>query len=164
MMDFNFKPVGIIHTPYENKEGIPIQGGLHQDSKGTVEVFGEYSQGLLSLDGFSHIILLYVFHKSDGYTLRQKPFLDDVEHGVFSIRSPRRPNPIGLTIVRLDRVDDNLLHVSGVDMMDGTPLLDIKPYVPDFDSNEKVRIGWLDGKIKGKHLSDGRFKNAEVKQ
>ncbi|MBD3389285.1 MAG: tRNA (N6-threonylcarbamoyladenosine(37)-N6)-methyltransferase TrmO [Candidatus Altiarchaeales archaeon] len=157
MREVKLKPIGVIHTPYKNKEGIPIQGGLHEDSKGTVEVFKEYSEGLLSLEGFSHIMTLYVFHKSSGYNLKQKPFLDDMEHGVFSIRSPRRPNPIGVTIVRLDRVEDNILHVSGVDMVDETPLLDIKPHVPEFDTPERARIGWLQGKIKGKHLSDSRF-------
>jgi tRNA-Thr(GGU) m(6)t(6)A37 methyltransferase TsaA len=158
------KPIGVVHTPFKDKKGMPIQGGLHPDVKGKIEVYKEYMEGLLDLEGFSHIILLYVFHKSDGYTLKQKPFLDDMEHGVFAIRSPKRPNPIGMTVVRLDKIEDNILHVSRVDMLDGTPLLDIKPYVPDFDQRENVRIGWLEGKIKGKHLSDGRFKNAEVKQ
>jgi tRNA (adenine37-N6)-methyltransferase len=157
-MELGIKPVGVIRTPYKEPGGMPIQGGLHQDSKGEVEVFREYVRGLTSLEGFSHIILLYLFHESGGYGLLQKPFLDDREHGVFAIRSPRRPNPIGLTVVGLDEVRDNVLSVSGVDMLDGTPLIDIKPYVPEFDARESARIGWLQGKIKGKDLSDGRFR------
>jgi tRNA (adenine37-N6)-methyltransferase len=164
MNEIKFKPIGVIRTPYKNKEGIPIQGGLHPESEGKVEVFREYSDGLSSLDEFSHIMLFYVFHKSGGYSLIQKPFLDDVEHGVFAIRSPNRPNPIGFTMVGLEGVEGNILRVSGVDMLDGTPLLDIKPYVPDFDAKEKPRIGWLEGKITGKHLSDDRFKDVVVKK
>jgi tRNA-Thr(GGU) m(6)t(6)A37 methyltransferase TsaA len=157
MNPVTFKPIGVIHTPHGNREGIPIQGGLHSDSKGTVEVFSEYSEGLAGLQGFSHIILLYLFHNCGNYSLRQKPFLDDVEHGVFAIRSPNRPNPLGMTVVGLEWTDDNVLYVSGADMLDGTPLLDIKPYVPEFDSPGNACIGWLEGKIKGRHLSDGRF-------
>ena len=157
MTEYTFKPIGVIKTPFTEKEGTPIQGGIHPESKGKVEVYREYAEGLLDLGGFSHIILLYVFHKSKGYNLKQKPFLDDKEHGVFAIRSPKRPNPIGLTVVRLEKIEGNILTVSGVDMLDGTPLLDIKPYIPDFDPRKKVSIGWLEGKITGKYLSDGRF-------
>lgn len=158
MADFVFRPVGVIHTPFRVKEGIPIQGGLAPETRGRVEVFREYEAGLNGLEGFSHIILLYAFHMSDGFSLKQKPFLDDVEHGVFAIRSPRRPNPVGMTIVGLEDVDGNMLHVSGVDMLDGTPLLDIKPYVPEFDERKKARIGWLEERIGGgRKTADNRF-------
>ncbi|MBU0761509.1 MAG: SAM-dependent methyltransferase, partial [Candidatus Altiarchaeota archaeon] len=109
MESFIYKPIGIIHTPFSSREGMPIQGGLHQDSKGEVEVFREYTEGLLDLDGFSHIILMYAFNKSEGYSLKQKPFLDDKEHGVFAIRSPKRPNAIGLTTVAVEKVTDNII-------------------------------------------------------
>ena len=155
---FTYKPIGEIHTFYKDGEGMPIQGGIYPDSIGRVEVFEEYVEGLLDLDGFSHIILLYAFHKSRGYNLKQKPFLDDMEHGVFAIRSPKRPNSIGLTVVEVDGISGNVIHVSGVDVLNGTPLLDIKPYVPEFDVKKEVRIGWLEGKIMENHLSDDRFK------
>ena len=157
MKGYDFKPVGVIKTAFKQKAGTPIQGSLHPKTKGEVKIYKKYAKGLLDLDGFSHVILLYVFHKSKGYSLKQKPFLDDKEHGVFAIRSPKRPNPIGLTVVRLEKIEDNILTVYGVDMLDGTPILDIKPYIPDFDPSKKFRIGWLKGKIKGRHLSDKRF-------
>ena len=105
-------------------------------------MFPEFAEGLQDLEGFSHIILLYVFHQSDGYALRVKPFLDDQLRGLFSTRYPNRPNPIGLSIVRLLARRENILDIEGVDMLDGTPLLDIKPYVPEFDIYSDVRTGW----------------------
>lgn len=147
-MKYCFQPIGVIHTPFKRKEDTPIQGALSPQIEGRVEVYDEYRAGLLDLEGFSHIILLYVFHEARGYDLQTKPFLDDQDHGVFAMRAPRRPNPIGMTIVKLNSVEENILHVSGVDMLDKTPLLDIKPYVPEFDNREGVKIGWIEGKIK----------------
>jgi len=137
-------PIGVIHTPFQSIEGMPIQPAGAADIIGTVEIKPEYEEGLDDLAGFSHIILLYVFHLSRGYHLTVKPFLDDEVHGVFATRAPRRPNPIGLSVVRLVRVEGCTLEVQGVDMVDGTPLLDVKPFVPQFDVPQVVRIGWLE--------------------
>ena len=153
----DFKPIGLIRTMFDDPVGMPIQGGLRPDIGGRVEVFDEYALGLSGLDGFSHIILIYLFHRSNGYELMQKPFLDDQEKGVFAIRSPKRPNPIGLTVVGLQKIKDNILYVRGLDMLDETPLLDIKPYVPDFDMPKNAKNGWLKGKIGDESMSDERF-------
>ncbi len=126
---------------------MPIQAAFADGAAGTVQLEPEYAPGLKDLEGFSHIILLYHFHLSKGHALQVKPFLEDREHGVFATRAPRRPNSIGISVVRLDRIEGNVLHVSGLDIVDGTPLLDIKPYVPGFDDRNQVRIGWLDGRI-----------------
>lgn len=142
-MEFVMHPIGIIHSPYINKEQTPIQPPRSQ-ARGKVEVFPEFAPGLQDVNGFSHIILLYVFHLSSGFTLQIKPFLDDHQRGLFSTRYPYRPNPIGLSIVRLLSVQDNILDIEGVDILDGTPLLDIKPYVPDFDRREDTRTGWYE--------------------
>ncbi|MDY6932399.1 MAG: tRNA (N6-threonylcarbamoyladenosine(37)-N6)-methyltransferase TrmO, partial [Halobacteriota archaeon] len=107
------------------------------------EIFEEYEEGLSDLDGFSHIILIFAFHKSNGFSLKVKPFLDDSVRGLFATRSPRRPNKIGMSIVNLIEIKGNILSVKGVDMIDGTPLLDIKPYIPEFDERDDVRTGWL---------------------
>jgi len=154
------KPIGTIHTPFTKSEGMPIQPAGAAGVQGTVEVFQDFQAGLKDLDGFSHIILLYVFHRSEGFNLEVVPFMDTKPHGVFATRAPRRPNPIGLSIVELDRIEDGLLHVRNVDILDGTPLLDIKPYVPEFDSHASVRTGWLERarKTVGKRKSDNRFK------
>jgi tRNA-Thr(GGU) m(6)t(6)A37 methyltransferase TsaA len=126
---------------------------------GKVEIFPKYQAGLKDIDGFSHIILIYFFHKSTGYKLETTPFMDTVKRGLFSTRAPKRPNPIGLSVVKLDRVEDGILHVLNVDVLDGTPLLDIKPYVPEFDSQEEVITGWLEKTKKGvsNKKSDDRF-------
>jgi len=112
--------------------------------RGTVEVLEAYRDGLADLDGFSHIVLLYHLHLSEGYKLRVVPFMDTVERGLFATRAPKRPNAIGLSVVQLDRIEDGILHVQNVDIVDGTPLLDIKPYVPEFDSPGEIRTGWLE--------------------
>jgi tRNA-Thr(GGU) m(6)t(6)A37 methyltransferase TsaA len=125
-----------------------------------VEVFEEYRTGLNDLDGFSHIVLLYLFHRSQGFSLHVVPYLDTQMRGVFATRAPRRPNAIGLSVVQLDMIKDGMLQIQNVDILDGTPLLDIKPYVPEFDAQVKVRTGWLEN-VKGrvKHRkSDDRFK------
>lgn len=140
------KPIGIIHTPFTHKKETPIQP-FKSKSTGRVEVFKQYADGLRDIEGFSHIILIYAFHKSRGYSLSVKPFMDKKQRGLFATRYPRRPNQIGLTFVRLVRKKGNVLYVRGIDVIDGTPLLDIKPYVPDFGPKEKIRIGWLKDKI-----------------
>jgi tRNA-Thr(GGU) m(6)t(6)A37 methyltransferase TsaA len=140
-MEFMMKPIGVIHTPFNDKSQTPIQPTRSQ-ATGRVEVFPEFAAGLKDLEEFSHIILLYAFHCSSGYSLQVKPFLDDQLRGLFATRHPCRPNPIGLSIVRLLACRENILDIEGVDMLDGTPLLDIKPYVPDFDVRTEVKTGW----------------------
>lgn len=135
------QPIGVIHSPFTDKGQMPIQAST-SDAVGQVEVFPEYLDGLRDLDGFTHLHLLYAFNYSCGYSLMVKPFLDDHLRGLFATRHPCRPNPIGLSVVRLLALHENILEVEGVDMLDGTPLLDIKPYVPDFDIRSDVRTGW----------------------
>jgi tRNA-Thr(GGU) m(6)t(6)A37 methyltransferase TsaA len=146
-MEFTMKPIGVIHSPFTDKKQTPIQPTRSQ-AVGQVEVYPEFAEGLQDIEGLSHVILLYVFHCSSGYTLRVKPFLDDTLHGLFATRYPCRPNPIGLSIVRLIARRGNVLEIEGVDVLDGTPLLDIKPYVPDFDARENVRVGWYETRSK----------------
>ncbi|HID51933.1 MAG TPA: tRNA (N6-threonylcarbamoyladenosine(37)-N6)-methyltransferase TrmO [Anaerolineae bacterium] len=138
------KPIGIIHTPFTRPDGTPIQPAGAAGVHGTVEVFEEYHAGLKDLGDFSHIILLYHFHRSQGFNLQVVPFMDTQPRGLFATRAPKRPNPVGLSIVQLDRIEGGILHIQNVDILDGTPLLDIKPYVPEFDSYEEVRTGWLE--------------------
>ena len=152
-------PIGLIHSPYKDLQGMPIQPSGAAGVEGTAEVYPEYQAGLKDLDGFSHLILLYEFHLSQGYKLEVVPFLDNQPHGLFATRAPRRPNPIGLSVVKLDRIENGVLVLQNVDILDGTPLLDIKPYVPDFDQQDNVRTGWLE---KSNHhvstrQSDDRF-------
>ena len=142
-MAIEFEPIGVIHTPYHEPKGMPIQPAGAAGVQGTVEVFEEFRDGLADLDGFSHVVLLYHFHLSPTFKLRVVPFMDTVARGLFATRAPKRPNPIGLSIVQLDRIEDGVLHVRNVDIVDGTPLLDIKPYVPEFDAPKEVRTGWL---------------------
>ena len=153
------KSIGIIHTPWKQTAGMPIQPAGAVGVSGTIDVFKEYQPGLSDLDGFSHIILLYIFHKSVGFDLQVVPFLDSEQRGLFSTRAPRRPNPIGLSVVQLERIENGTLYIQNVDMLDGTPLLDIKPYVPEFDSQNEIRTGWLEQTRKGviTHRSDNRF-------
>lgn len=138
---------------------MPIQPAGAAGVEGRIEVFDEYVTGLKDLDGFTHIILLYHFHQSDGYDLTVVPFLDNQPRGLFATRAPRRPNPIGLSIVKLNRIEDGILHISNIDVVDKTPLLDIKPYVPAFDVQDKVRSGWLEEAMDNvtKFSSDHRF-------
>jgi tRNA-Thr(GGU) m(6)t(6)A37 methyltransferase TsaA len=141
-MSIIFNPIGIIHTPIKVKEKAPIQSA-RSEINGEVEVFPEFIEGLDGIEEFSHIYLLYHLNQSDQpVSLHVKPFLDDQTHGVFTTRHPCRPNPIGLSIVRLLRRDNNRLTFCGADMLDGTPLLDIKPYIPNFDIFEVTKTGW----------------------
>ena len=158
-MSLTIKPIGTITTPFETLEGMPIQPSGAREVKGTILLEKEYEDGLQDLDGFSHIILLYHLHQSQGYDLTVKPFLDKEKRGLFSTRAPRRPNPIGLSVVRLLTVEGCHLHIQGIDVLNNTPLIDIKPYVPAFEAGEDVRTGWLE-KQQGKARtvrSDGRF-------
>jgi len=148
--NINMKPIGIIHTSYKEPKGIPIQGKFEKGVTGKIELFPEYEQGLKDIEGFSHIILIYYFNRSKDEKLISKPFLEDKSHGIFAIRSPHRPNHIGFSIVRLEKIEKNVITFSEVDMLDNTPLLDIKPYVSHFDSRENVINGWLD-----KHFNNG---------
>ncbi len=140
-MEYSLKPVGVIHTPFTDKGQTPIQAARSQ-AVGHVEVYPEFAVGLQDLEGFSHIFLVYIFHQAEGYGLQVKPFLDDQAHGLFATRYPCRPNPIGLSVVSLVARRYNVLEIAGVDMLEGTPLLDIKPYVPEFDGRVDVRMGW----------------------
>ena len=143
----SMQPIGVIHSPFKEKSQTPIQSS-RSEATGVVEVFPEYAEGLQDLEGLSHIFLLYVFHESVGYALLAKPFLDDKLHGIFATRYPYRPNRIGLSVVKLVNRKENSLEIQGVDMLDGTPLLDIKPYVPEFDIRTNTRNGWYDSLIK----------------
>ena len=141
-----YSPIGTIRSPFSEIQGMPIQPRGAQGIRGTVEMRLDLVSGLKDLEGFSHLILIYHFHCSQGFSLHLKPFLDDHDHGVFATRAPRRPNPIGISVVRLASIDGHVLHIEDVDILDGTPLLDIKPYVPEFDVREPARIGWLLGR------------------
>jgi len=142
-----FKPVGVIHTPFKTLKGIPIQSVMSGEN-GIIEIFEEYHPALKDLDGFDYIYCLYFFDMVKlPVPLQSKPFLDDDIKGVFAIRSPFRPNPIGLAILKLLKIDGNEIHVSNVEMLDKTPILDIKPYIPAIDTRVTDKIGWLKGKI-----------------
>jgi len=159
MTEIIYNPIGIIHTPFKDIKGMPIQPAGARGVKGTIELNHDYVEGIHDLEGFSHIILIYHFHLSKDYSLKVKPFMDDTLRGVFSTRAPRRPNPIGMSVVRLVKIEKNILHIEDVDIVDGTPLLDIKPYVPEFDVQKVEKVGWLSQKADKaqKLISDGRF-------
>ncbi len=143
---FAIKPIGIIHTPFKKKEDCPIQGVYVPDSIGKVIVFPEYEEGLESIDIFSHIMLFYIFDRAGNIKLKRPPFLDDEPRGIFAMRHPCRQNYIGFTIVKLEKIVHNVLEVRGIDVLDGTPLVDIKPYIPKFDFIQEASNGWLANK------------------
>lgn len=145
-MTIKYQPIGIINTPHKTKEGMPIQATAAKGFSGTITLDRHFMEGLTDLEGFSHIYLIYFFHKSDGYQLMTKPFLDNQKHGVFCTRAPKRPNAIGLSVVKLVSVKDNVLEIENIDVLDGTPLLDIKPYIPDFDHHKVEKVGWYENK------------------
>ena len=160
MMKTSYRPIGTIHSPFSEVEDMPIQSTGASKILGFVEILPELAEGLKDLDGFSHIILLYHFHRVRESKLMVVPFLDSQPHGVFATRAPTRPNPIGLSVVRLLSIDRNILHIENVDVIDGTPVLDIKPYVPEFDHHPADRVGWLEqarDKVQSRR-SDGRFR------
>ncbi len=159
MNEIKYRPIGVIHSLFEEPEGTPIQPAGAEGIEGTVELFPKYAEGLKDLEGFSHIILLYHFHLSKGPSLKVRPYMDNEAHGVFAMRGPSRPNSIGISVVRLVRIEENILHIQDVDIVDGTPLLDIKPYVPEFDIREVEKTGWLERNVRKLSTSkdDGRF-------
>jgi len=149
--EIKLKHIGIIHTPYKNAKDIPIQGIFKKDVIGQIELFSEYQQGLKDVEGFSYLILIYHFNRAKGEKIIGKPFLEDTKHGIFAIRSPERPNHIGISIVKVKNIENNTITFSEVDILDNTPLLDIKPYVSHFDLRKNVKNGWLD-----KHFKNGK--------
>ncbi|MFW6129662.1 MAG: tRNA (N6-threonylcarbamoyladenosine(37)-N6)-methyltransferase TrmO [Atribacterota bacterium] len=159
MKEIKYKPIGVIHSPFKKPHGTPIQPVGGKDVGGTVEVFEEYKKGLKDIEGFSHIILLFHLHLAKKYKLQAIPFMDNVKRGIFAIRGPSRPNPIGLSVVRLIKVKDNVLQVKDLDILDNTPLLDIKPYIPKIDAKKNTKVGWLKNKDKrfSSKRADRRF-------
>ena len=164
MDDIKYSPIGSIRTPFKKQEGMPIQPSGAKGVRGTVKLKQEYIGGLKDLEGFSHIVLIYHLHLSKSHDLMVIPFLYDQPRGVFATRAPRRPNSIGLSVVKLNAVEEDTLKIENVDIIDGTPLLDIKPYVPEFDAQTEVKTGWLaEVKKQVKQVkSDNRF-NASKK-
>ena len=151
------RPIGSIRTPFISAPGAPIQGRYAGGAEGIVEVMPEFTEALRDLEGFERIWLLYIFDRASSPELVVRPFLDDQEHGLFATRAPARPNPIGISSVRLLRVEGLRLFVAEVDMLDLTPLLDIKPYVPAFDSTATAHIGWMEKKLETAVAADSRF-------
>jgi tRNA-Thr(GGU) m(6)t(6)A37 methyltransferase TsaA len=145
-MNITLKPIGVIHSPYTTKESCPIQGVDAPEGKGTVEVFLEYVDGLQDIETFSHIILLYQFDRAGEIKLVRPTFLDDEPHGVFASRHPCRPTGLGISVVRLLKRSGNVLEVGGIDVLDGTPIIDIKPYIPRLDCFPEANEGWVAGK------------------
>ncbi len=161
-MKIEFEPIGLIHSPFKDLQGMPVQPAGAAGVKGTIVINNEYREGLKDLEGFSHIILLYFFHRCREFSLQVVPFMDTRPRGLFATRAPKRPNPIGISVVLLEKITDAVLYIRNVDILDCTPLLDIKPYVPEFDipSNDGFRVGWLEHVKKDVEFkrSDGRFK------
>lgn len=161
MTRIKFESIGVIQTSYKTLENMPIQPMGAKGVKASVLLKSEFVDGLMDLEEFSHVILIYYLHKVMDYKLKVIPFMDTEEHGIFATRSPRRPNAIGISTVKLISIDGNILHVEDADVLDGTPLLDIKPFFGQFDNRENVKSGWLDRKWNEKHKtlkSDKRFK------
>jgi tRNA (adenine37-N6)-methyltransferase len=159
LKEITYQPIGIIHSPFKTPENVPIQHTGAKGAVGTIEILPEYNEGLKDLEGFSHIMLLFHMHQVEYHKLKVIPFLDTVERGIFSSRAPVRPNPIGLTVVKLIKIEGNIITVENIDMTDGTPLLDIKPCLPMIDDLQDIKLGWLTGKIEqfGVTRSDSRF-------
>lgn len=158
-MQITLTPIGVIHSPFQRLDEMPIQPSSETSAPGTVEIYPQFAAGLKDLEGFSHLILIYCFHKASRVALTVTPFLDSEPRGIFATRAPVRPNPIGLSIVPLRKVEACTLFVDRLDVLDGTPLLDLKPYVPEFDQGTEVRTGWLEraqGQVR-RARSDGRF-------
>ena len=164
--EIRYKPIGVIRNPFAAPEGVPIQPAAAKGVVGRAELDPGLADGLSDLDGFSHVILIYHFDRARPSALRVKPFLDSRERGVFATRSPARPNAIGISVVRLLGVEGSVLYIENVDIVDGTPLLDIKPYVPRFDGADDVRIGWVEGAVEklAQTRDDGRFSERAAAQ
>ena len=155
MNQITMQPIGVIHSPYEEITGTPIQGAFDDKVEAWVELKDEYATGLKHLDGFSHAILIYHFHKSQREEMEGRPFLEQDRHGIFAVRSPHRPNHIGMSVVRIKSIEANRMCFTQVDVLDGTPLLDIKPYVKYFDSRDDAVSGWLDKHFADDNIPDG---------
>ncbi|PKQ66067.1 tRNA (N6-threonylcarbamoyladenosine(37)-N6)-methyltransferase TrmO [Labilibaculum manganireducens] len=163
MTEIKFESIGVVQTSYKTLENMPIQPMGAKGVKASIVLNDEFVDGLKDLEEFSHITLIYHLHKVQDYKLRVIPFMDIEEHGIFATRSPRRPNAIGISTVKLISIDGNILHVEDADVLDGTPLLDIKPFFGQFDNRENIKSGWLDRKWDEKHKtlkSDERFKTS----
>lgn len=161
-MKIELESIGTIHTEFTKIEGMPIQPTGAKGVKGEIVIKDKYADGLKDLEDFSHINILYLLHKVDGYLLEVKPFMDNNTHGVFATRSPKRPNRIGSSVVKIDKIEGNTVYVSNIDVLNETPLLDIKPYVPQLyeDTIDELKIGWFEAnhnKAKSQK-SDDRFK------
>jgi len=154
-----FSQIGIIHTPFINLSSMPIQPAGAKGVKGTIELRTDLTEALDDLAGFSHIYLVYYFHKANGYRCKVKPFLDDQERGLFATRAPNRPNAIGLSVVRLNSIEKNILYIENIDVLDETPLLDIKPFIGQIEPLHNVKIGWLETRFEKfrSQQSDDRF-------
>ena len=161
-MTIRFQPIGYFSTPFKSVRGMPIQPTGARGIYGAITILPDYREGLVDLEGFSHVFVLYHLHEIRGYELIVTPFLDRRRHGIFATRSPKRPNPIGLSVLRLDAISEDMVILENVDVLDGTPVIDIKPYVPDFDSWETDAVGWFAGKSANAvhYQSDERFTNA----
>lgn len=155
-----FTPIGVIHSPHTDIAGMPIQPSGARGVRGTIEVFPPFAEGLADIEGFERLILIYVFHACETCELSVTPFLDTRKHGIFATRAPCRPNAIGLSVVQLTGRNGTILLVEDIDVLDGTPLLDIKPYVPAFDAYPDARCGWFAKNAQGAESvrSDGRFR------
>ncbi len=158
-MQIIYSPIGIIHSPFTELSGMPIQPTSESSATGHLKIYPEFADGLKDLEGFSHIYLIYHLHKAHQSKLTVTPFLDTAPRGVFATRAPSRPNPIGLSLVRLKHIEGNHVHIEQIDVLDGTPLLDLKPYIPAFENRENIRTGWLEKKGQKVHKikSDQRF-------
>lgn len=158
-MRITYQPIGVVRSPFSTPDGMPIQPTSGTSANGTIEIFPQFAEGLKDIEGFSHLILLYHLHRAGRGSLIVTPFLDSKPHGVFATRAPVRPNPIGLSVVRLLERVENVLNLAHVDILDGTPVLDIKPFVPAFDAPRSVRTGWLEAAGGEVHSaqSDDRF-------
>ncbi len=148
MKEIILKPIGTILTPYKQLKNIPIQGKFKEGVKGKIHLLSKYKMALKGLEGFSHLILIYYFNRSNEEKIIGKPFLENEEYGIFAIRSPHRPNHIGMSIVKVEKIEGRFITFSEVDMLDGTPLLDIKPYVSHFDTRNNVKNGWIEKHFK----------------
>jgi len=159
MANITYKPIGVIRSPFQEPQNVPIQPAAAKGIEGTAEILPEFGEGLRDLEGFSHLVLVYHFHMTRGFSLLVKPFLDDELRGVFATRAPRRPNPIGLSVVRLLAIDSTILHVCDVDIVDGTPLLDVKPHIPEIEPEGPYALGWFSNRVRrlGTARSDDRF-------
>jgi len=160
--ELRLKPIGVVHSPYREPGGTPIQPRFGGGVRGEVEVYEEYADGLDDLEGFEHIWLIFWLHRAQSHRLKVVPYRDTVKRGVFSTRAPSRPNPIGLSMVRLVGREGNRLQIEGLDLLDGTPLLDIKPYIPKIDARAGSKAGWFDKILKAREVADGRFHQTEA--